>query len=457
MKDKTKNFEFSKPEMRTYHGHTKIELTNVETGEVEVVESDNTFQSQVLADLFENIPLLNQNNSRSWSDMVGGLLLFRDSIEIGERFMPAGNKMVGNCYRGCVNATTPNELGTFNSVESSYGIGSHNAVITQVFDFATQQANGTIGCICLTSKIGGAIGYGSPSGARKDTDYTLRSFSQDNTKWQEVLDDDAITYSFYCNTDGTVTVTETRRVVKKGSVFSGMSESYTLTPTGTFGGDKVAGLVNAFNCGNHKIRFVPHGARSYSSGASVPYYEFDTTTRSLEIKTFTNTYSGSIYTRKSVIYYYAYCTFEFTRTGKVICMSTNGTDLAVIDLAGNGYDVITKSGVDFIGSGDDVFCAGEISEDLYIARAQGGNGAYYIADFVNDTIYPCNSKTDAFGEANACNDKGMAMAISKGDGELSAMYYFYNPLYLATINNLQSPVTKTAAQTMKVTYTLTEE
>ena len=35
-------------------------------------------------------------------------------------------------------------------------------------------------------------------------------------------------------------------------------------------------------------------------------------------------------------------------------------------------------------------------------------------------------------------------------------YLVKNPLYLATINNLGTPVTKTAAQTMKVTYTLTE-
>jgi len=32
-----------------------------------------------------------------------------------------------------------------------------------------------------------------------------------------------------------------------------------------------------------------------------------------------------------------------------------------------------------------------------------------------------------------------------------------NPYYLATINNLSSPITKTADKTMKITYTLTYE
>ena len=35
-------------------------------------------------------------------------------------------------------------------------------------------------------------------------------------------------------------------------------------------------------------------------------------------------------------------------------------------------------------------------------------------------------------------------------------YLKNNPYYLATINNLQIPVNKTDAQTMKVTYTLEE-
>ena len=37
-------------------------------------------------------------------------------------------------------------------------------------------------------------------------------------------------------------------------------------------------------------------------------------------------------------------------------------------------------------------------------------------------------------------------------------YYksYYNPMFLSTINNLDSTVTKNNTQTMKVTYTLTE-
>jgi len=43
-----------------------------------------------------------------------------------------------------------------------------------------------------------------------------------------------------------------------------------------------------------------------------------------------------------------------------------------------------------------------------------------------------------------------------GTGNGNSFWLANNPLYLATINNLETPVQKTAAQTMKVTYTLTE-
>ena len=36
------------------------------------------------------------------------------------------------------------------------------------------------------------------------------------------------------------------------------------------------------------------------------------------------------------------------------------------------------------------------------------------------------------------------------------IWVFKNPLILATVNNLDTPVTKTAAQTMKITYTLSK-
>ena len=81
-----------------------------------------------------------------------------------------------------------------------------------------------------------------------------------------------------------------------------------------------------------------------------------------------------------------------------------------------------------------------------------------IFDPVNNTYFPANahqqkstSQSGSLTEFMGYNDN--LDAIGTYFDRLTA---FKNPLYLATINNLDSPVTKTAAKTMKITYTLTE-
>ena len=464
MKEKIGSYDLPKTEMKKVHGSTRIVLTNSASGHIlKDVESENTFQSGVLAGLFDNIPFLNQNNNRSWETMVGGLLLFKNAIQVGSRFMPAGNTMVGNGSRGVTNSSTPLELGSFNSIDSYARFQNGVPTIYQVWDFNNNQANDTISCVSLTSSLGGHLGYGNSSGEYKSLEASLRDFSQDNTAWTETFDDTDTSYSFYVNSNGSVTVTETKRVGVQGSAFSGMSGSYTLTPATSFSGGIVEGSVVAYNCGNNKLRFVPQGGRTYTSGATVQYYEFDTTDKTIEIKTFTNSYTGSIFTKTREIYQYFYCTFRFTLTGKVICMSSNWTDLVVFDLSDSSYNVISKGGYTFIQSGGG-FDAGEIGEDLYVVHRMRQDNTtygweYVIADLVNGTVYPINSYITAGRlsvSANTVNSNGLAQATLWTDDVMNSQYYFYNPLYLATINNLATPVVKDATMTMRVMYTLEE-
>jgi hypothetical protein len=52
--------------------------------------------------------------------------------------------------------------------------------------------------------------------------------------------------------------------------------------------------------------------------------------------------------------------------------------------------------------------------------------------------------------------KGVYLANNQGN-KRSEHIILKDPRYLATINNLDEPVVKTASQTMKVTYTITFE
>ena len=148
------------------HGETEIVLKNVKTGLVERIRSENTFQGQFIAKYLRNVTgqTLNVSNEQSndqtlwplWKNVVGGLFLFRDQIEEGTQYMPAGNVMIGAGIHGFTHSGSPTEWGSFNATESSAGLSG----ITQVYDFTTDQANGEIGCVCLTSKQGARIGYG---------------------------------------------------------------------------------------------------------------------------------------------------------------------------------------------------------------------------------------------------------------------------------------------------------
>ena len=102
------------------------------------------------------------------------LLLLKDSETVGNKFMSLGNVMVGNGSYGVSNSGNPSELGSYNSQESS----ESGTEIVQVYDFATSQANGEISCVCLTSRVGGYIGYGNRSGQyHSSRTYNFQSFT----------------------------------------------------------------------------------------------------------------------------------------------------------------------------------------------------------------------------------------------------------------------------------------
>lgn len=148
------------------HGHTKIELTNVHTGEVEVIEKDNIVTNAV-NQIFNgfggriNVQQLLTSGDQDAatgslvSDFYGGLLLYDKALgsDPDTIFAPADAKIVGSCTYNVVNTGTNTVRGSFNKTESS--INMDDGVATFVYDFATSQGNGTISSVCLTNARGG--------------------------------------------------------------------------------------------------------------------------------------------------------------------------------------------------------------------------------------------------------------------------------------------------------------
>lgn len=445
------------------HGKTKIELYDVKRNIKQIVKSENTFQKNILAHQFPMMPWLRQNpfNNGEWANspivaMVGGLLLFKEPIQVGSVYMPAGNVMVGNASNGIVNTGNPNELGSYNESESSLGDTS----FTQVFDFTTSQANGNIACACLTSKWGGYAGYGNSSMTGKSE--TKRPDIYHETTYEKIqMAENGRGYSFSL-ADNVITVNEYRLMSTVGTIFTGnhTSTTHDVSEIPISGASGIMGLAWHY-VGNNKFAIIPV-CTSYnvSTGNSFYWWEYDCANDTITRKSFVNSASDTISMRASS--YYDASVPIFFRDGNMCIINSANTAILFFDTSNGALLYKTTSSRYFANSFvNKRYSVGMISNGLYLAQTTDYN--YYFIDVVKGTEKPTNWNLTFDGtQANRelfmtdYDGQGLARFILNA-GNKNSSYIAQNPMYLATINNLDSYVTKTANQTMKVTYTLTEE
>lgn len=153
-------------------GRATIQFFDEKTGEVvRELHEENMITNAV--DTILNPPDyieigMDSDNDRSFNmlrDFVGniadtafrGIIVCRDKIpEDGNNMMlPWTNEEIG--HAGISKTSTDKSIGTYNANES--GRIENGKGYRHVWDFASDRANGEIGCICLTTKDGGTCGY----------------------------------------------------------------------------------------------------------------------------------------------------------------------------------------------------------------------------------------------------------------------------------------------------------
>ena len=159
-------------------GHAKIELTNVKTGEVQVIEEDNivtnllrdmhqmkclqfmdTFGRTVDATL-TNYDTENANRPHTPFTEFGGLVMFKEQLTADpDKYYPEEQATMTAHASDDTYAGTDLTRGSFNANLSSYDL--NEGKVTLVWDFNLEQGNGTIGTVCLCNHVDGKIGYGS--------------------------------------------------------------------------------------------------------------------------------------------------------------------------------------------------------------------------------------------------------------------------------------------------------
>lgn len=452
MIDKAVNFNLHNIKGPVMHGHTKIELYNPKTRIKNVVESENTFQGDVLARYTKSLGearvaaymrdnYLSQYQSR-WKYFVGGLFLFRDPITAPALNMPATNKMVGNGVVDFANNTECPELGSFNSAESS----ASASAITQVYDFATNQANGTIGCVCLTSKNAAMCGYGNDSGIIGPSDWKFNQGIGSSEGTYAATD--VQNYVYYNNTlfvfdasqiaQNKLILHKKRVMIESGSVFSGLDLPDVVFDLSVIGKGNMEfnaafQAYHMFYVGDGKFRFTTQSDVNVPAGGTFNYYEYDANNDTLTLKSMTNSASVAITEGSKTGFYKG----NIMLTSRVASpYNTEMFDLSTgiyIKTLDQYYSELRQKSINFT------------DEIIYIYDYSNNAKNKLIFPDGTEKVLNCSYNTSEF-----------MRSLENGIIQINHSQFNMNPMYLATINNLQSAVTKSPSQTMKVTYTLSQ-
>ena len=515
-------------------GRTRIELTNVNTGEVEVHE-DNNMVTNALNKLlgnygvFCNNPLaevVNGTPTETIKKLTGGLMLFDKEIEEDPEIInaPAGTSVVG-CgslvpYNGA-NLMT----GSYNDVESGW---TEDGGYKHVWDFTTSQANGNIACACLTTNAGGKITEGTfPYSA----DYALASECM-------FTDDDIITTMHFYNTNSTanyimfadainnkVVVPATMEEVAYGyhtgtsttayenfkkTIFYKKSIDLDLYRFGfsnvsIFDGDKnynsaeletrnmylgrvtvemPEGLKNVltqqlldtprnyFNvmhiCDDNNIYLLIRYKLNATNGNLqindiLHIWQINATTFESSYYSITNISDeiynyGSINTNFSFTNYCRACNDYFAFVGyttKKIYLVNKNTNETITVTTPDGSEYITNNASINVG------CS--FNNKILFDTSLSNNNLVGVIDLDTKKITFKNIASFAYftGSGGGSNPnyymkpKGIFYGLSISDK--NSLKLWLDPTLLITINNLETPVQKTSAQTMKVTYVITQD
>jgi len=462
-------------------GITEIELTNVKTGEKETYVEENLVTNAV-ADLLKGVPAYYQPDEITsnflplWQKAMGGVVMFDTTLEenADNYFPPYTANKVGYAGADASNLTDP-KRGSRNVLESEV---LENGV-KLVWDFTTAQANGTIQSICLTSSKGGEGEYGSEVGlpisyerfvtdnlggnyesAALEVPYRPVSVEYDkvNKTYQMISlyqDTAAILLRKHNFPTGDISQTTGSLVFYENSEEENISIEYAnpknlsagyLTFTDGHDGYWYGFYAPGNKSGNGSLYGIKISKEDYS------VTDLGTQTLSscllVQVRRIYHTpviSNGYVYIPKydtaSSGSYYAYASSTLYKVNL-----TNFADITEIS-TGDAFPTYTDcDGISLCRLADGSILYGDRwvrpDDSCVTISALAGDLGWYIDNF--------NADHPVFLFRTF-----MVAGIKESGDTLGCIAV--NPYYLATINNLSSPVTKTADKTMKITYTLTYE
>lgn len=463
-------------------GITEIELTNVKTGERERYIEENMI-TNAIPDLMRAIPMyyrpsdIEMNFIPLWEKAMGGVILFDNTLNENADlyYEPYGVNKVGYASAGASNLTDP-KRGSKNTIESEHLSNG----VKLVWDFTTAQANGTIQSICLTSSKGGEGEYGSFDGKMTShVRFITRDLTESNTNNSmrcpyrmvsiEADEKNKIPQMYSIQQKASSIVIRKHSIpmgylsqTNKSIIYADFDESETITlPFTNQNGLQEDALIFIDGFDGYWYGFY---ASANKSG------------------------SGSIYVVKISKADYTFTDLGYQTLSGCTLATISGNGYYYVPVVSNGFAYLSKCNVSLSSStynyyGTEVVYKVKLSdfsditeistgptfskETYYIGTCKLPNGSVIYGDRMihpDDTCIVVQASTSNpawfynsyYFKHPVIYYKTFMFLIAINPNSNYCMISI-NPYYLATINNLSTPITKTADKTMKITYTLTYE
>lgn len=480
-------------------GTTKIELTDVNTGETQVVEKHNTITG-ALQEIFSPV-LGNLTNPSSLSDnlpaytsFLGGLLLFDKKIE-GDPlpvFAPAGTNLIGCARYNAANLIGSTYLGSYDATESVLSPSTRMAKL--VYNFTQTQANGTINSICLTHRTGGygiyksdfaikdtatrlgTVIYNTPNPklVRNDNDRysSIYNYNEDEHLYAIDVDND-LAYYFRVPAANRLVLVKRRIRLTRYSMFGHTSslvgDPVEITLTSTINANSAGYNAYNFDTETNTLYIVSQvGNASYLAvGGSFTIIAVKLGESTATYTTLTNKHSTQMNIQCSCVY-----RGRVYSTAAPVSTTINGYtayNYPVISHSLDGTSVTTHGNVTQSSAGmvprSAYFADGRIYWQASYSSYKG-IGGLQVTDCSaapgDDNTTPCGvdvidyystSSITAYGNCTPVLNHPMIQYVSCGD---DIERFVIMSHYLGTINNLATPIQKANTQTMKITYTIQE-
>ena len=475
-------------------GTTVIELTNVKTGEKERYVEHNLI-TKALEYLYQPIPNLKMavhglvtsylnydahGYEPPFYSLLGGIVLWDKNIAESNEIIaqPHGVKMVGCAAYKQVNTTTSPCRGSYNAAESYFTDSSVERSMKFVYDFSTNQANGIINCVSLTSwqggyngfggnddisdKSGGFNQYGSEHGNIMATPYAMYRLTSGNVIFIDPAED--VFYEVTAVTTASVTIAKCRANLRQRSMFKDIYHVHDVLETITVDLPTTLSTASSYILNydvDHDVLYITIG----------PGSSFSTNTTFYVVAVDMGTYSATVYTLKNntPINFYLDRAYVRCYDGNLYYAYASSTSVYVIRLSDGVRTSINVPS----GAVSNQYCRIYVANGVIYFQAQktANSSTYYSMACIDPSTKTVRNIGSSYPPNPLYSDSGAALLIpikghpltyyaQKRTYTTNAYRYWgnlwFNPNYLATINNLARPIEKTSDKTMKITYTIQE-